>query len=40
MAVMVSTTGNTVNFIENLTENSISTCCEEYSDLSDSDNGY
>ena len=39
MAVMVSTAGSTVNFIENLTETSISTCCEEYSDLSDSENG-
>ena len=40
MAVVVYVAGNTVSPIEDMMENSISTCCEEYSDLSDSDNGH
>ena len=40
MAVMVSTAGNTVSPIEDIMENSVSTCCEECPDMPDSVSGH
>ncbi len=40
MAVVVSTAGDTVSFVESPSENDVLMCCEEYPDLDSNKSNY